>query len=389
MRLTKKEILLRAMLNELSERLAKKAGKHTKSQIRSLHKEQRYYRIANLNGTFEGYIHELRDKLASPCEIDIDKISPRLIPVESKDPGYSLFTAATLLWSVPVSQGFGRRIRFLVMDENNDKLIGIIGLTDPVFNLKARDDWVGWSSEDRKERLVNVMDAFILGAVPPYSMILGGKLIGLLATSREVVRNFRKKYGKKVGIISQEAKDPRLTLITTTSALGKSSIYNRLGLPSGIKFLCNTDTDRVGSWYTQGYGHFHVSEELFSDLVSVLSRRDHPYVTGNRFGDGPNWKIRVIRQAAKELGADEGFLCHGIHREVYVIPLAENTRSFLLGNSKYLRYQTLSVQDITAYWKERWSNPRAIRRPEWLDWRKTNLLRKLRRIHSKIVQEYE
>jgi len=389
MRLTKKEKELRDTLNELSEDLAKKAGKHTKSQIRSLHKEQRYTRIANLNGTFEGYVQELRNKLAEPCEIDIDKISPRLIPVESGSPGYSLFTAATLLWSVPVSQGFGRRIRYLVLDENNGKLIGIIGLTDPVFNLKARDDWIGWSSNDRKQRLVNVMDAFVLGAMPPYSMILGGKLIALLATSREVVRHFRKKYGNKVGIISNKAKDPRLSLITTTSALGKSSLYNRLSLPSGIKFLCHTDTDRVKSWHTQGYGHFHVSEEMFDDLASVLSRRKHPYVTGNRFGDGPNWKIRVIRQAAKELGANEEFLCHGIQREVYVVPLAENTRSFLLGKSKNLRYQTLPIRDIVAYWQERWASPRAERKPEWLDWRKNNLLRKLKRIHSKIVQKYE
>jgi hypothetical protein len=389
MRLTKKEKELQATLKNLGESLAKKAGKHTKSEIRRLHERQRYARIAHLNGTFESYIHELREKLATPCEIGVNRISPRLIPVESGSPGYSLFTAATLLWSVPVSQGFGRRIRYLVIDENNNKLIGIIGLADPVFNLKARDDWVGWSSKDRKERLVNVMDAFVLGAMPPYSIILGGKLIALLATSREVVRHFRKKYGNRVGIISKESKDSRLSLITTTSALGRSSIYNRLGIPSGIKFLSRTDTDRVRSWYTQGYGHFHVSRELFTDLVSVLSRRKHPYVTGNRFGDGPNWKIRVIRQAAKELGANEEFLCHGIQREVYVVPLAENTRSFLLGRSKNLRYQTLPVRDIVAYWQERWAGPRARRKPEWQDWRKTNLLRKLKRIHSKIIQEYE
>lgn len=386
MRLTQKEKQIRATLDELSESLAKKAKKHTKEQVRSLHKNQRYTRIASLNGTFEGYLKQLQDKLALPYEIDIDKISPRLIPVESGSPGYSLFTAATLLWSVPVSQGFGRRIRYIVMDEHNEKLIGIIGLTDPVFNLGARDDWIGWSSEDRKKRLVNVMDAFVLGAMPPYSLILGGKLVALLATSRKVVHHFRKKYGNKAGIISKKTKNARLSLITTTSALGRSSIYNRLSLPSGIKFLSHVETNKVRSWYTKGYGHFHINDELFDDLVSVLSRRKHPYVTGNRFGNGPNWKIRVIRQAAKELGADEDFLCHGIQREVYVVPLAENSRSFLLGKSKHLRYQTLSSQDIVAYWQERWAKPRATRKPEWLTWKKDKLVNKLKRIHKEIVQ---
>ena len=50
-----------------------------------------------------------------------------------------LFRAATLLWSVPVSRGYGRRMRYLVMDESNNKLIGLFALGDPVFNLKSRD----------------------------------------------------------------------------------------------------------------------------------------------------------------------------------------------------------------------------------------------------------
>lgn len=387
MRLTKKEKELRKTLEELRRALSKKNGKHTKSQIRQLHRDQRYFRTANLNGTFESYLQRLRDKLAYPSEIDIHKIAPRLIPIEAGSSESLLFSAATLLWSVPVSQGFGRRIRYLVMDENNDKLIGVIGLTDPVFNLRARDDWIGWSSDDRKQRLVNVMDAFVLGAMPPYSLVLGGKLVALLATSREVVRHFRDKYGNRIGIISKRNKDARLCLITTTSALGRSSIYNRLSVPGGIKFLCHVDSDRVRSWFTQGYGHFHVSDELFNDLIAVLSRRRHPYVTGNRFGDGPNWKIRVIRQAAREIGLNEDFLYHGIQREVYLVPLATNTRSYLLGESKYLKYKTLPKRDITDYWRERWAEPRAKRIPEWADWKKDNLLRQLKRIHSKIVEK--
>jgi hypothetical protein len=38
---------------------------------------------------------------------------------------------------VPVSNGFGRRLRYLVWDEHNDKLIGLIAIGDPVFNLSV------------------------------------------------------------------------------------------------------------------------------------------------------------------------------------------------------------------------------------------------------------
>jgi hypothetical protein len=39
------------------------------------------------------------------------------------------------------------------------------------------------------------MDAFVLGAVPPYSMLLGSKLVALLATTEEVARAFKRKSG--------------------------------------------------------------------------------------------------------------------------------------------------------------------------------------------------
>src|SRR5262249_41111946 len=69
----------------------------------------------------------------------------------------------------------GRRLRYLVWDANNDKLIGIMALGDPVFNLKVRDELIGWDIKDRGKRLVNVLDAYVLGAVPPYNMLLGGQ----------------------------------------------------------------------------------------------------------------------------------------------------------------------------------------------------------------------
>ena len=88
-----------------------------------------------------------------------------------------IFRLAALTWSVPVSNGFGRRLRYLVWDANNGKLLGLIAIGDPVFNLAVRDNLIGWNSHDRSARLVNLMYAYVLGALPPDNALLAGKLV--------------------------------------------------------------------------------------------------------------------------------------------------------------------------------------------------------------------
>jgi len=382
MRITSKERTLRRKLLRLAKTLPEPGKPLAKHAIRKFHAAKRLAVMSSLNGSFDSSIQLLRDNLATPCSIDIPSINPCLIPVSSDTRESDIFNAATLLWSVPVSRGFGRRMRFLVRDNFNGKLIGIIGLTDPVFNLTPRDAWVGWSSRDREARLINVMDAFVLGAVPPYNKLLGGKLVALIATSTEVVKQFRAKYRKYEGVISECKKDPHLVLLTTSSALGRSSLYNRLRIPDSVQYLTDIDNDRVPTWYTQGYGHFHISEDIFRDLQTVLVRRDHPYAKGNRFGDGPNWRIRVIRKAAVELGVEPEVLQHGIRRQVYVVPLASNTKQCLLGQAKRPRYITKNIKDITGFWIERWAIPRSLRFPEWLNWNPGGIVSNLVRLHD-------
>jgi len=376
-RLSRAERRLRSALEELSDSLPRDSSQLDKDRIRTLHQQQRLARLAELNGSFDRSLDELRSNLARPAQVSVDAIAPRLVPVLPRTPEATLFAAATLTWSIPVSRGFGRRLRFLVRDDANGKLIGIIGLTDPVFNLRPRDAWVGWSAAHREERLVNVMDAFVLGALPPYSHLLGGKLIALLAASREVVKAFRAKYAGYKGVISEREKNPHLVLLTTTSALGRSSVYNRLQIPGSVRYLTNVETDTVPDWYTQGYGHFQIGDGLFQQAQQVLVRREHPYASGNRFGDGPNWRMRVIRQAAKELGIGAALLKHGVRRQVYVVPLAENTREFLCGKGKRPRHWVLGVEEITHFWRERWAKPRAERCKDWVDWSPDALLDKL------------
>jgi len=268
---------------------------------------------------------------------------------------------------VPVSEGFGRRIRFLVWDDSCNKLIGLIGLGDPVFNLRVRDELVGWNSATRKERLVNVMDAFVLGAIPPYNFLLGGKLVACLVRTREVLDEFSRRYTKTRGIISGRRKRASLALVTTSSALGRSSVYNRLVL--GEKQFFRS----IG--YTGGWGHFHVPDALFDMMREYLQGQGHEYASNNRFGDGPNWKFRAIRHVLGLLNMNRDLLRHGVGREVFVAELASNAKQFLLGEDETPQYDSLpTVAEVAALAKSRWLEPRAIRRPEYLSWQAPDLL---------------
>jgi len=42
-------------------------------------------------------------------------------------------------------------------------------------DIPARDTWIGWDRKARTRNLVYTMDAYVLGALPPYNHILGGK----------------------------------------------------------------------------------------------------------------------------------------------------------------------------------------------------------------------
>jgi hypothetical protein len=155
-------------------------------------------------------------------------------------------------------------------------------------------------------------------------------------------------------------------MITTSSALGRSSVYNRLKL-GGTPFL-------VPVGYTLGWGHFHVPDTIFDLMRRYLRRRHHAYAHNHQFGDGPNWRMRVIRQTLVKVGLSPSLLRHGIQREVFVCELATNAKAVLRGTARTPRYSGLpTVSEVAAMAVERWILPRASRYPEFRNWRSQDL----------------
>jgi hypothetical protein len=344
-----------------------------KDAYRRFHKGQREQKLATNLEWLTKRQSSLMKWFADGKEITPCAIRPELELIDGGTWQSDLFRMASLHWQVPVSDGYGRRMRFLVWDRGHNKLIGIIALGDAVFNQAARDEVIGWDHHRRSVALVNMMDAYVLGALPPYSQLLGGKLVASLIRSREVVDAFDDRYGDSVGLISKKRKRARLLAVTTTSALGRSSVYNRLQL-QGRKIF-----EPIG--FTSGWGHFHFSGRIFDELRAYLEHIDDAYAGGFEFGSGPNWRIRVIRRALERLGLDTSLARHGFVREVFLCRVAKNAEALLRGDNKRVLYGGLpNVREISAAALDRWVIPRAERDARYLDWRASDLLNS---IHGK------
>lgn len=339
-----------------------------KEKLREMNALAVEHRIATAKAGLFRHESDLLTSFAQGKELVPEKIHPKLIQVESGSRDELLFRYACLHWSIPVSSGYGRRMRFLVLDEENNKLIGLFGLGDPVFNLGVRDKWVGWSKDARAKRLRNVMDAFVLGAVPPYSFLLGGKLICMLLASNEVRLAYAKKYAGKLSRIRSEEHDSRLALITTTSALGRSSIYNRIKYQDRHLFH--------GIGFTQGYGEFHFSNGCYAAMAEYAKRYCQETERHVNWGEGFRNRRELIKKCLKKIGISPDWLIHGIRREAFVIPLAKNSAEFLQGEHSRLLWYDSPAESLFNYFRERWLLPRSQRvdryktwdREEWRIW---------------------
>jgi hypothetical protein len=301
------------------------------------------------NEWIKKHIDLAKKNLAQGRDVLKSKILPRIEVCKTKKQ-HSIFRIFRYYWSSPYSEYIGRRIRLLIRDDGIDSspIIGIAALGSSIIHIPDRDKWIGWDKETRTNNIIYAMDAYVLGALPPYNYLLGGKLVSYILASNEIREIYKRKYKDKTTII-RERKADDLICIFTTSLYGNSSQYNRLRFEDRLLYI------PIG--YTSGYGTLHISNETFLAMQQLLSEKG--IMITNRFGDGPNWRMRVIRTASDTIGFDSDVLLrHSFKRGIYAVPLSKNFRSFLLGKADRAIYYNLPLETLVKFWKERWLNMR-------------------------------
>lgn len=327
-----------------------------KDTVRRLHASSCQIELENSREWIKNALRKYRGFFADGPEIIPEKIKPALVPVTDRWQ-HDLFRLARYTWALPYSQGFGRRMRYLLIDESNEKLMGIFALQSPPIGFPARDKLFDYP-DGRKTELVNqTMDIHTLGALPPYGRLLGGKLAALAAASNEVRQDYKAKYSGRITEMEKRELPANLVALTTTSAFGRSSIYNRL------KYDGEIVARSIG--YTEGFGSFHLMK-LYPLFKEYLESEGMDVKGG--YGTGPRRKWQIMRAALERLGLPGDLLNHGVKREAFLFPLVHNLKKYLEGKEDKPVYRDLPFTELVEYWHEHWLLPRSTRVDGWHKW---------------------
>jgi hypothetical protein len=211
-----------------------------------------------------------------------------------------------------------------------------------------------------------VADVSVCGAVPPYNLLLGGKLVALLMASKEVRDAYRARYGAQVSTIGSQMagrpifKPAELKILTTTSLYGNgSSQYNRLRLPRSQFPQLEFDLQWQELAKTAGYGTVHLGSTTVRVLREVSERTHRARRVNNRFGEGASPRLRQIREALEALGIDSTHvLHHATPRIFYGCELHPGARDELLGLVPATSTDAPIASVVSAAWRERWLSGR-------------------------------
>ncbi len=341
------------------------SGPGAKAAFREMHSEAVRIQILKRQQWIKSVFPKIGAYFSNGSEVSPQRIRPIL--VEVTEPWQAdLFRLARLTWSLPFSKGYGRRLRFLLLDQSNNKLIGILGLQSPPLDFPARDRLFRYP-DTRKVELVNqMMDIYTLGAVPPYSRLLGGKLVALAASSNEVREAYTRKYEGRLTEMEERTLPPQLVALTTTSAFGRSSIYNRL------KFKADVIARPIG--YTEGYSSFHLAS-VYPALRAFLQQKGVSSRGG--FGTGPRVVWQTMVRALAKLGLPSELLRYGVRREAFLFPLVHDLTDYMEGRTETPHFRDIPFATLSSYWRERWLLPRAQRVDGWRSWNRDEIRRLL------------
>lgn len=223
---------------------------------------------------------------------------------------------------------------------------------------------IGLRSNKKTKIGSSIMDIIVCGSIPPYSEMLGGKLVAMLMASPQVICEYQKVYGNQAGEISSRiagrdvVRPADLVFLTTTSLYHVgSSQYQRIRIPgprnSHIEF------DHIGQ--TEGFGSTALTNETTEFLRKLTIETEGMKRVNHIFGEGVSPKLRMIRAGLAIIGIpQELVLRHNCPRLVYGVKLAKNAFEYLRGEDDepdYIFHPAKSeagTRKIIHHWMQRW-----------------------------------
>ena len=216
----------------------------------------------------------------------------------------------------------GRNVKINVKDRVSGKLLGQISLASDVTSMGVRDNFIGWSKDNKfvDGKLNHTTIASTIVCTQPLGYnFLGGKLVAMMTTVPEVRNHWKTKYGQT------------LIAVGTTSLYGIHSQYNGIPLfktlgESAGKISLKPDDKFYDPW------HHWLKEnraEWYKQNISDERARNGANMGYEANGPVSGIKQKILGQIFKECGIKANEYHHGFKRGVYLAMMYENGREFL------------------------------------------------------------
>ena len=290
----------------------------------------------------------IKDNIWVPSKPDdYKKLKPILIQTTGNKKLSHQWNILRTFTSTMINNGtVGRAIRFIVVDENTNKYLGIICVSGDFMDLKSRDDWIGWSRDVKTTQKMIGHTAIASSVIPvqPFGYsFTGGKLLALLCGSDVVENAWNKRYPQK------------LVGITTTSLYGSFSMYtglkywNKRKQTSGsVMFEPTKETiDMVRLWLKNHHTEKYYEWYFAKRPDGLPYKREH--------------KQRSLQFSYRQLGIDLKKATTEHSRGVYFTSLFTNTKEFLckkINENELERRYDNRVSSLTDMWKMRYASKR-------------------------------
>jgi hypothetical protein len=253
---------------------------------------------------------------------EIEALDPYVEIVEDPKEATKWSHIRRMIHTMDFTANPGRNVKINVKDRVSGKLLGQISLASDVTALGVRDNYIGWSKDDKfvKGKLNNTTIASTIVCTQPLGYnFLGGKLIAMMTTVPEVRNYWKTKY------------DNVLIAVGTTSLYGIHSQYNGIPLfktlgESAGKISIKPDDKYYDPW------HQWLKENRADWYMENITReraRNGANMGYEANGPVSGIKQKILGQIFKECGIKATEYHHGFKRGVYMAMMYENGNDFL------------------------------------------------------------